>query len=165
MADKMEKLTEEQQKVIDKAAGVARIEGRAQGYEKAKLEFEAKTAKDKEATDQAALKAEKKWQDLFEAEEAKNKELEPLLEKVKGYEEMVAKQLTTALEGLPEAAQKAVKALPESMDATAKLAWIAASKELFQPKGDGVGTTKPAKKDQSGSKPKPRGRKTYTPRL
>lgn len=164
MADKIE-FTEEQQPQVDKLVGTSRTEGFAKGYEKAKLEFEAKTTKDKEATDQAALKAEKKWQDLFEAEEAKVKELEPLLEKVKGYEEIVAKQLATALEGLSDAAKKAVKALPESMDATAKLAWITASQELIQPKGDGVGTTKPAKKDHQETKPKPGRTKGYKPRL
>jgi hypothetical protein len=130
--------TEEQQAFVDKLVGDARVKAR----EKAVAEQEAQVTRDKAAAETAALIEQQKWQQLAEQSQARVAELEPLAEKAKRYEELVANQLEATLKELPEAAQKAVNELPEGMDATTKLEWLTKNKGLFQPKGDGVGTTK-----------------------
>jgi len=154
MADKMEPLTEEQQKHFSKAVGDARVKER----EKAKAEFEAQAAKDKETADQAALVEGKKWQVLYEkasaattALEARIKTLEPLEKQVQKYEEDAKSSLKDRIKELGEAAKTAVDGLPKGMAATTKLAWLSKNVKLFQPKGSGMGTPiRPGGKTKAG---------------
>ena len=135
MADKVE-FSEEQQKLVDELVGTARTKAR----EKAQADHDIKTSNDKVAAEQAAMVADKKWQELYETSEAKLGTLKTLEKKVEAYEGMVAVMLKERVKSLGEGAIKAVGALPESMSAIEKLEWVEKNKELFQGKGDGVGT-------------------------
>lgn len=148
MADKVT-FTEEQQAFIDDLVGKARTKAR----DKAQADATAQTTKDKDAAEQAALVAEKKWQELAGRHEARVRELEPFEASAKAYEKLVATMLEDKIEALGETAEKAVKALPGSMTATDKLAWLKENEELFQVAGDGVGTP-------GRPKPKPGKKKT-----
>ncbi len=135
MADKIE-FSDEQQAFVDDLVGKARTKAR----DKAQADATAQTTKDREAAEQAALVAEKKWQELAGKHEARVKELEPFEASAKEYERLVEGMLEDKIKALGEAAEKAVKALPGSTTATDKLAWLSANEELFQGAGDGVGT-------------------------
>jgi len=128
--------SEEQQAFVDDLVGKARVKAR----EKAEAEFTVQTAKDKDAAEQAALVAEKKWQELAQKHEARVKELEPFEASAKAYNELVENMLKDKIKTLSEAGKKAITALPDSMTASEKLAWLSANEELFQATGDGVGT-------------------------
>lgn len=130
------KFDEAQQVLVDKLVGEARTKAR----DKAQVDAEAKTTKDREAAEQAALVAEKKWQELASKHEARVKELEPFEASAKKYDKLVEGMLKDRLKALGEAAEKAVKALPDSMTAADKLTWLNENPELFQAAGDGVGT-------------------------
>lgn len=132
----MEKLTDEQQAFVDDLVGKARTKAR----EKAQADATAQVAKDREAAEQAALVTNKQWQELAQKHEARVKELEPFEASAKEYTKLVEGMLEDRIEALGEAAEKAVKALPGSMTATDKLAWLKENEELFQVAGDGVGT-------------------------
>ena len=147
MADKIE-FTEEQQAFVDDLVGKARTKAR----DKAVADAIAQTTKDKEAAEQAALVAEKKWQELASKHEARVKQLEPYEASAKAYDELVAKMLEDKVKELSEAGKKAVKALPDSMTATEKLAWLNANEGLFQAAGDGVGTPGHSKLRPEGDK-------------
>jgi len=158
MADKIE-FSEEQQLLVDKLVGEARTKAR----DKAQADATAQTTKDREAAEQAALVAEKKWQQLAEKHEARVKELEPFEASAKEYDKLIEKMLEGRTKTLGKAAEKAVEALPDSMKASEKLAWLDKNAELFQVAGGGVGTpgrtrTKPGKKkkDAWGAGGKPR---------
>jgi len=142
--------TKEQQAHIDKIIGDARVKAR----EKAKADHDAQTSKDKDAAEQAALVAKQQWQKLAEKHEARVKELEPLEAKAKAYEELIEGMLKDTIEKMGEGAKKAVEALPASMSAVEKLDWLNKNEELFQVKGDGVGTPKPAAKQTKTTKGK-----------
>jgi hypothetical protein len=154
--------TDEQQKQVDKLVGDARVKAR----EKAQADNVAQTAKDKVAAEQAALITEKKWQDLYEASDARVKVLEPLEAQVKAFEEAAKETLKGVIKDLGDTAKTAVATLPKSMTATEKLTWLSKNKGPFQAKSAGVGTAKVAAKVQQ-DKPKTRGRgsKSFTPRL
>jgi hypothetical protein len=130
--------TPEQQALVDKKIGLARIKAR----ETARIDFETKAAKDKEAADQAALVAQQEWQTLAETRGARVTELEPLEKRIEDYEKMVKGLLKDAIEGLGDTAKSAVDALPESMTAIEKLNWLGKNQELFQASGGPVGTPK-----------------------
>lgn len=144
------KFDEAQQALVDKLVGEARVKARA----KAQADAEAKSIKDKEAASQAALVAEKKWQELAEKHEARVKELEPMEAQAKAYGELVAGMLKDKVKALGDAAKKAVGALPEAMTAIEKLAWLNANEELFKTTGDGVGTPKRSAKGAADDKGK-----------
>ena len=83
--DKKVEFTDLQQALVDKKIGEARIKAR----EKAETDFAAKATKEQEAAVEAALVAEKKWQELAEKHEARVKELEPLEAKAVAFDGMV----------------------------------------------------------------------------
>lgn len=136
--------TEEQQKLIDKLVGDARVKARA----KAKTDHAAQAAKDKETADQAALVAQKEWQKLAETHEARVKELEPFEARAKEYEEMTKDMLKKRVKALGDSAKTAVSGLPKGMTASEKLAWLNKNESLFEKPGDGVGTPAAKKKTQ-----------------
>lgn len=147
MADEVKKVDGYvEQALVDKLVGEARVKAR----EKAEAEFAAKATKEKEAAVEAALVAEKKWQELAGKHEARVKELEPYEAKAKAFDEWAEGTLKDKVKTLGEAAQKAVKALPESMSAIDKLNWLNQNEELFQEAGDGVGTPKRPKLKPGG---------------
>ena len=146
MADKVT-FTDEQQAFVDDLVGKARTKAR----DKAQADATAQTTKDREAAEQAALVAEKKWQELATKHEARVKQLEPFEASAKKYDELILDMLKKKIEAFGEAAKKAVEALPKSMLVVDRLAWLDANEELFQVAGDGVGTpgrskAKPGKK-------------------
>lgn len=145
------KFDEQQQALVDKLVGEARVKAR----DKAQAELTAQAAKEQDAAIQAALIAEKKWQELAQKHEARVKELEPYEAKAKSFDELVDSMLKDKVKTLGEAAQKAVKALPESMAAIDKLNWLNQNEELFQVAGDGVGT--PRRPQPKSVKGKPAG--------
>ncbi len=134
MADEV-KFDEAQQALVDKLVGEARVKAR----DKAQAEFADKTTKEQEDAEQAALVASKEWQKLAEKHGARVKELEPFETKAQEFDKLVAGMLKDKVKALGDAAQKAVKALPEAMTAADKLNWLSQNEELFQA-GDGVGT-------------------------
>jgi len=128
---------DEQQALVDKLVGEARVKAR----EKAQVDFAAQAAKDKDATSQAALVAEKKWQELAEKHEARVKELEPLVAKSAAFDELVAEMLKDRTKALGDAAKKAIAALPEGLTDLDKLNWLNENESLFEAaRGDGIGT-------------------------
>lgn len=124
--------TPEQQEVVDKLVGTARI--------KARELAETEQAKAKEDAAAQTLATNEKWQELATQREARIKELEPLEGQAKAYGELVASMLTDRLKSLGKSAEKAVKALPETMTTGEKLNWLSANEALFQ--GQAVGTPK-----------------------
>jgi len=150
MADKIE-FSEQQQAIVDKLVGDARIKAR----EKATTDATAAQDKATSEAEKVALAAEAKWQELAEKHEARVKELEPLEGQATSYRELIAGMLKERVKALGDGAKKAVAALPEGMTAAAKLSWLNANVELFQP-GDGVGTPKRTKiKGDASTKEKP----------
>lgn len=135
MADEI-KFDAAQQALVDKLVGDARVKAR----ETAQAEATARTAKEKEAADQATLVAEKKWQELAQKHEARATELEPYEAEAKAYRELVTGMLKDRVKELGEAAKIAVKGLPESLTDLDKLAWLNTNAKLFEAAGDGVGT-------------------------
>lgn len=124
--------TAEQQALIDKHIGEARVKSR----EQAKADFEAVLAKEREAAAEAALQAKQEWKELAEKRQARILELEPLEANTTKYQEMVSKMLEEKLEALGDAAKKAVEALPGNLDTLEILAWLNANEKLFTTDAD-----------------------------
>lgn len=138
MADESVKVTfdEAQQKLVDKLVGEARVKAKAI----ATAEHEAAQTKAKEESDQAALVAEKKWQELAEKHEARVKELEPFEAQGKAYSELIAGMLKDRVKELGDAAKKFMATLSKDMPPAEKLALLNANQALFGSKTAGVGT-------------------------
>jgi hypothetical protein len=133
--------TAEQQELVNKLVGEARTKAR----EKAETDAQAALRREKDAAQEAALKAEAKWKELAERHEARVRELEPLSSQVEAYNKLVDRMLADKVKGLGDTAKKAVEALPGNLSAAEKLAWLDANTELFAQKGDGVGTPRKPK--------------------
>jgi len=132
--------TAQQQAVIDKLIGDARVKAREKAGEEAAASLQ-KTAADAEL---ASMAAEKKWQELAAKHEARVKELEPLEVQAKAYTELISGMLKDKIKSLGEAAKTAVAALPSGLSDADKLAWVSKNEGLFTT-SSGVGTPKRAK--------------------
>lgn len=128
--------TAEQQVLVDKLVGEARVKARDQASQAAQGAADAA----KKKAEQEALKAKAEWQKLAETHESRVKELEPLVQQVEAYQAIIENLLDDRVKALGDGAASAVKALPESMTALDKLNWLSKNVELFQPAGDGGGT-------------------------
>jgi len=128
--------TEEQQALVDKLIGDARVKAR----EKAQADQSTTLAKEKDTAEKAALAASQKWQELAEMHQARVAELEPFEAQAKAYGELIAGMLKDRLKELGSEATKAVGSLPDAMTMIEKLAWLNQNAGLFQAAGDGVGT-------------------------
>ena len=142
----------EQQALVDKLVGDARIKAR----EKAQTDAMAQAAKDKDAAEQASLAAKQQWQALAEQHKARVDELEPLVKQIEGYEELVTGLLEDTIEELGDAAKTAIDGLPTGMTAIDKLNWLHKNEGLFQPTGGGVGTPGRLTKPLANVKDEPR---------
>lgn len=146
------KFDDTQQEFINKLVGDARIKSRA----KAEAEFKAQQSKATEEAERANLAAKDEWQKLSATHEARVKELEPLVDQVKAYGELVAGMLKDRVKELGDNAKKAVDALPESMSAIERLAWLNKNDELFQEDSEtnrALGTPRGKKKTVSDKDP------------
>ena len=138
---------------VNKLVGDARVKARA----KAESDASDKAAKDRETAEQAALVAKQEWQTLADQRKERISELEPLEAQVKAYEDLVAGMLKDQVKEHGEAAQKAVGALPESMTAIEKLAWLNKNIDLFKATtGGGVGTPSIPTRSRTSEKDEPR---------
>ena len=120
--------TDEQQKLVNKRIGEARVKAR----EKAEADFKAQQAIDTEAAEQAGLVAKQEWQKLATKHEARVKELEPLEAQLKAHQETVAELLKDRVKALGDAAKQAVGALPKALGPLEKLKWLTANEGLFK---------------------------------
>lgn len=156
--DKIE-FSDEQQALVDKLIGDARVKARD------KAVTDAKASQDKLAgkAETAALAAEAKWQELAGKHEARVKELEPFEGQAADYRKLITGMLDKQVKAMGEAAKKAVKALPESMTALQKLDWLNTNEELFAATGDGVGTPKRPKNKTKGDTGVPLNKRMKTP--
>jgi len=93
------------------------------------------------------LEEQQKYKELYEEAGKSLSELEPLRGRVGDYEKYFERVLEERLKELGDSAKQAVKHLGTSFD---KLDWLEANKELFAPKGSGVGTPRPGGKQQKG---------------
>ena len=129
--------TPEQQAMVDKLVGDARVKAR----DKATADADTQRVKDEADTNTANLAAKEEWEKLAKTHEAKVKELEPVTEEVKVYLTFIEGVLEDTVKKLGKGAKSAVAGLPEGMTAMDKLTWLNANTVLFQePTGDGVGT-------------------------
>lgn len=119
--------TDEQQKLIDKRIGEARVKSR----EQAKADFETALAKEREEAEQATLQANQEWKELAEKRQARILELEPLEDNATKYQEVISKMLEEKLEKLGDTAKQAVEALPGDLDTLEILSWLNANEKLF----------------------------------
>jgi len=143
--------TEEQQNLVDRLVGEARTKARDQAQAQAAASNQAA----REEAERAALEAAANWEQLAKKESARVRELEPLQQQVAAYQEVMDKLLADRVKALGTAAETAVKALPDSMTALEKMAWLSANGTLFQAAGDGGGTPRRPEKpatDQDGKK-------------
>lgn len=144
--------TDDQQKLVDKLVGEARVKAR----EKAETDAAAKSAKERADAEQAALVAQQEWKKLAEQHKTRVDELEPLVKQVEGYEELVKGMLKDTIETLGEKAKNAVAGLPKSMTAIEKLNWLHKNEALFQETGGGVGTPGKLTRPPTKTKVEPR---------
>ena len=144
MAEEQEQVvfTPEQQALVDKLVGDARVKAR----ERAAAEADTQRVKDEADAEKANLAASEEWEKLAVTHEARVKELEPVAETVKAYATFIESVLESTIKDLGKDAKSAVAGLPEKMTAMDKLTWLNANAALFQePTGDGVGTPNPSK--------------------
>lgn len=92
---------------------------------------EAQRKKDVEAAEAKRLVEQNEFKTLAEQRAAKLAELEPLGERVKGLEAVIQGVYEAKLKDLPEAARKAVEALP-GLSVEQKLGWLNENAGLFQ---------------------------------
>ena len=130
------KFTEEQQAIVDKLVGDARIKAREKAGADAAASLQ-KTAADAEL---ASMAAEKKWQELAGKHEARVKELEAFEGQANAYNELISGMLKDKVKSLGDAAKKAVDALPDGLSDADKLTWVGKNESLFTAASSGVGT-------------------------
>mgnify|MGYP001083276527 CR=1 FL=1 len=133
--------SEEQQELVDKLVGSARVKAR----EQAQAEIE----KAKEAAVEVALKEQGEWRTLAEKAQAKLEELEGAAERAEVYEGVIADMLESRVKELGEEAQAALDGL--SLSAIEKLNWLNRNEGLFKVQSDGVGT--PQRTQERGTEP------------
>ena len=143
----MEALTTEQQVMVDRLVGEARVKAR----EKAQVEFTSAQNGIAEAAEMATLAADAEWKTLNEKNEARVRELEPFEAQAKEYNALISKMLRTKVKSLGDGAKTAVDGLPEGMSTAAKLKWLTANEALFGDVSSGVGT--PRRKLNNRGKP------------
>lgn len=148
--------TKEQQELVDKRIGVARMKAR----DIAKAEFQAEADKAKETQEQAQLAAKEEWEKLAQTHKARADALEPLVGQMEKFNALIEGMLKDKIKELGDKAKAAVEALPEAMDALSKLEWLNKNVTLFQTEPvKPVGTPKrPDKKEEKG-KPRRMGKK------
>jgi len=135
MSDEIE-FTPEQQALVDKLVGEARIKAR----EKTQTELQAQLKQQQEDAERQALAAQSEWKTLAEKEQARARELEPYKAKSEEYDNLVAGMLKDRIKALGDDAKKAVEALPGTLSDAEKLKWLETNQGLFAAKSDGVGT-------------------------
>ncbi len=141
MADQIE-FTSEQQAVVDKLVGDARVKAR----DIATAEADTQRVKDEADTTAVNLAASEEWEKLAGTHEARVKELEPMVDTLKAYATFIDGVLEDTIKKMGKGAKSAVAGLPEGMTAMDKLNWLNTNTVLFQePTGDGVGTPKSSK--------------------
>lgn len=137
MADEVV-FSEEQQALVDKLVGQARMKSRQQ----AKEEFEADMAKLEKEKLQQGLEEKQEWERLAKERAGEIESLKPMAEKVEAYEDLIGDLLESKLTALGEKAERFVSALPEGMTSYDKLKWLADNAELFEEDDVPPGTPK-----------------------
>jgi hypothetical protein len=125
--------TNEQQELVNRLVGEARVKAREKAVEDYKIEAE-KLAKDAE---HEKLIEEEKFKELAETFEAKVRELEPFKAQAERFDSVIEVMLEKRFKELGEAAKKAVEMLDNPL---AKLEWLEANASLFTAKNDSIGT-------------------------
>lgn len=146
MSDKIE-FSEEQQAKVNELVGLARTSAR----DKAQADFQAQAETSAAEAEKASLAANKQWETLAANAEARVTALAPLEEQVEAYRGVIEGMLKDRVKALGSGAKQAIEALPETMDALAKLAWLNKNTELFGQVGGSVGTPRRGKSSSNAA--------------
>jgi DNA repair exonuclease SbcCD ATPase subunit len=156
MGDEVE-FSEEQQALVDKLVGQARMKARDQ----AKEEFEAEMERLKNQKLQQDLEESQEWERLAKERQSEIEKLSSAAERVEAYEDVIGALLKDKLTALGDKAKRLVDALPGGLTDYDKLKWLTDNAELFEEAGVPGTPMKGARKSGDSGKrfsgnPKPR---------